>query len=443
MPSKIAVLVKKELKELLRDPKILLVVILVPSLMFVVLGEAFSFATQKTVEEAFKEINVAFIDNDNSWASQMLLSVIKTSSKSNVEIFRFEADEDKILSLSNTGKYDLIVIVPKGFSENITKGTQAKLEIISVVKGLSFSSTIKPSVINSFLDLYRESMVKNWLKQAFPDKNPEYMLRPFIVENNAVLKGKLVPETVISSLISQMYLVFIGPFILLSMVASIASASIGVEKEEKTLETLLSFPISGSTILFSKAIAVVVIGIIGTISMSLGLLYYMSKIFGMAQVPAQEPQGPAIGFSMNLGVLYDLLGITNIVLIVLGIFFTLFLILTISLVIGSLTNNVREAQAIAGYIWLPIFIPALIIMFVDISSLGRIGSILVSLMPFATPLIAIKASFENIQWAAPLSFAANLLYLAAVFYLGKRWFEGEKILTARIRFGGGKFRRKG
>ncbi len=418
-------LVKKEVKELMRDPKILIVMILVPSLLFIVMGNMISFTTHKTIEATMKGVNIAFINEDSGWAAKLLESTIKTSPNARFDVYTSFTPE-LVLKLALTGKYDVIIHVPKGFTENLTKGIQASLEVYSVVKGLSVTSTAKSSMVNALVSSFRENLVKTWLKKAYPDKNPDVMLHPLDVKGYALVAGKKFPLAVIASLLSQAIMLFIGPMILLSLAASIAAASMGVEKEQKTLETLLSLPVKRMHILLSKTIGSLIVAAVGTAAMTLGLIYYASKIGEATSIESASG-------GLNVSEILGLFGASSVALVVAGIFLALLLVLVISIVVSSLTSSVREAQAIAGYIWLPVFIPMLVVMYLDYSSLGSLARVAISILPFATPLLAMKSAFEGYMWIPTLSFIANTMYAIATLALGAKWFEGERILVSRIR----------
>ena len=62
----------KELKELIRDPKILIGMIVVPLIMFPVLGAVLGYASQTAIEQAQKATLIV-VDNDNgNWSQQFI-----------------------------------------------------------------------------------------------------------------------------------------------------------------------------------------------------------------------------------------------------------------------------------------------------------------------------------------------------------------------------------
>ena len=109
----------KELKELIRDPKILLGMIIVPLVIFPVLGGIISYSVQAAQEQAQKA-TVLVLDNDGGNWSQNFIILLNYTSKIYVEKNVNLTDEvvQQLLSQYNTTQ---IIEIPKGFSENITQ----------------------------------------------------------------------------------------------------------------------------------------------------------------------------------------------------------------------------------------------------------------------------------------------------------------------------------
>ena len=64
----------------------------------------------------------------------------------------------------------------------------------------------------------------------------------------------------------------------------IAATSVASEKEEKTLETLLSLPISRFTILFGKLAGSTIVAAVGAIAIIIGFNYYMGSFMVMGDM---------------------------------------------------------------------------------------------------------------------------------------------------------------
>src|SRR4030067_400379 len=70
----------KELKELIRDPKILIGIIIIPLIMFPVLGAVLGYAQQSAVEQV-QEANMLVLNNDGGNWSQTLIAYLDASAK--------------------------------------------------------------------------------------------------------------------------------------------------------------------------------------------------------------------------------------------------------------------------------------------------------------------------------------------------------------------------
>ena len=75
MLSELRNIVQKEVKELIRDPRILLGIILVPLLMFPLMGFMMR-VSQEAAMESMKNISVAVIDLDKGVFAQNLTDIL-------------------------------------------------------------------------------------------------------------------------------------------------------------------------------------------------------------------------------------------------------------------------------------------------------------------------------------------------------------------------------
>ncbi|MEN3007212.1 MAG: hypothetical protein ABC578_06060 [Candidatus Methanosuratincola petrocarbonis] len=73
MPSGLRLLVIKEIKDLLRDPKILVGIIIFPALLLPLMGAAISVSTGSTIEKAYGNLSIYVVDDDGGPLSQALL----------------------------------------------------------------------------------------------------------------------------------------------------------------------------------------------------------------------------------------------------------------------------------------------------------------------------------------------------------------------------------
>ncbi|MFP3268897.1 MAG: hypothetical protein RXO29_04840, partial [Desulfurococcales archaeon] len=73
MSNSLLSLISKETKEMLRDPRIFILMIVAPILIFILLGTVMGYATEKTVEATASGLKIAVIDEDGGEASKALI----------------------------------------------------------------------------------------------------------------------------------------------------------------------------------------------------------------------------------------------------------------------------------------------------------------------------------------------------------------------------------
>ena len=122
-------IVSKEVKELVRDPRILLGMIIVPVIMFPIMGAVMqSVFTQ--VQEGMKQVTVGVADFDHGNWSQAL---IENLTRLGANVISIEADnEAQAIQRMQTYNLTDLIVIPDGFSQNITEGRKAQLKIYSV-----------------------------------------------------------------------------------------------------------------------------------------------------------------------------------------------------------------------------------------------------------------------------------------------------------------------
>jgi ABC-2 type transport system permease protein len=65
--------------------------------------------------------------------------------------------------------------------------------------------------------------------------------------------------------------------------------------------------------------------------------------------------------------------------------------LGIAMIVSAFSENVRGAQALAGYIYPIIFIPALALIYLDINTLPAVLKVVLYAIPFNQLIVASKA----------------------------------------------------
>ncbi len=409
----------KELKELIRDPKILLGMLIVPLIMFPILGAVMSYSVQSAQEKAQKA-SVLVLNNDGGNWSDFLIIYLNSS----MRVFNItdttpeQAVAQDLLSAYNTTQ---LVEIPSGFSENMTKHVNEGMT--NVTGSVNFYGIFSSS---GLFENIGSSLVDNSVQML------NRQLAPNVVytSKSAIIKGKIEkgidPATLSSLMLSQAIAMPITIMILLTYSMQIAATSVAMEKEEKTLETLLTLPVDRFAILMGKLSSSIIVAGVGAIAYMVGFNYYMGSLTGAI------PAGTSVDLA-SLGLVPTLLGY---LLLGISLFVTLLSALALAVIISAFAEDVRGAQSVVGYIYPLIFIPAFLLMYVDVNSLPLPLALVVYAIPYSHPIIAVKA----VTMGDYLTPALGIIYITAftlvILYAASRLFATEKILTAKLRFKG-------
>jgi len=398
----------KEVKELVRDPKILLGIILVPALMFPIMGLAVQTSMQ-TTEERMKNISIAVMDLDKDNVTSSLKEFLTNQGITIDEIDTTNFDEAfEYVQESNA---TALIIIPEGFSYNVSNHLQAELEVYGVFRGVGIAESASSGVVSALVESFKRFLA--------PD--------PFIARQQSIVKGKSVPinpSSLFGAMMSQSFGMPIGIMMLLIFAMQLAATSVASEKEEKTLETLLTLPINRFTILAGKMTGSIIVAVAGAVAYLVGAIYYMGSFMGL--MPAEIGLDlAAIGLAPT-PIAYLLLGAS--------LFMALLSALALAVSMSVFAEDVRGAQALVGPLTMLFVFPMLFTMFTDIYSLPFPLMIVLLAIPFTHPMLASNVALTGDYLTAVMGIVYMSIFTVVVLYIAARIFGTEKILTAKLRF---------
>ena len=413
----------KEVKELVRDPKILLGMIIVPLIMFPLMG----FAVQTSVESATKGIektSIAVIDQDNGTVAVALENYLTllnfTVTQLNVPV------NQAIAEIQDTNVTNLLVI-PQGFSQNITENGTATLTIYTPFEGGGgIAASTRSSAINGLISSFENMIVDQRMTEGFPGANATEILNPIQLSEKSIVKGKsadVSPDTLFSLMMSQAIAMPVGIMTLLIFAMQLASTAVASEKEEKTLETLLTMPINRTTILAGKLTGSIIVAIVGALAYLVGFSYYMSAYTNM--IPTGTVDLAALGLEPTLAS-YAIIGVS--------LFMALLSALALAISLSVFADDVRGAQALVGPLIILFIVPMIFSMFTDIYTLPFPISIILLAIPFTHAMLATNVTFTGNYIGAIGGIIYMAIFTIIVLYIASRLFGTEKILTAKLRF---------
>ena len=421
-------LIVKEVKDLLRDRKILFAMIIMPLIIYIGMGAAMSSLMEqsiKQVEETVKAgVKIALLNEDNGpWSKAFIEYAEKYWNATIIPINT--TNLNKALNTTESLGLKALYIIPPGFSANISSEKPGVIKVYFILHDLSITSMGLLSVYNNIVSGFSKYLSSIIITRT-AKVNPAFAMAPITGETQVLLSGTIVSANLVQALSGQLFVLPVAPMLVIGYAASIAAMSIGVEKEEKTLEVLLSLPIRRRDIVLSKLTGSLLISLLASISMLIGFSYYMRSMTSIGVNSTSE----ATQISMTGGI-FGLIGVPGLILYVLSVFFAVFLASTLGLYLGSFGENVRSAQSMVGYIWIIVFFPLYMAIFTDFA-LDPLAKILaISVIPFAAPLVVLKAFLSGKIIYGVISIASSIGLLALIVYLLTKRFEGEKLLVGK------------
>lgn len=426
-------LFKKELRELLTPTTIITTIGIM--LILVLVGEAFGGIMGDVIEEASQ---VTICDQDNSEISKSIIKALTVSKVNEETGLPEEYDEElvKLVTLESDDyakelkrlKENHVLIIPEGFGEKLMKGE--KIELINLNKMTSGATLANVSnnegAVESIRQVIKETYLLNSGLTVEQLANSETMVT---VSEKTIVDDKSadISVSMVSSLASMQSMFL--PIIVYALVmfsSQLIISAISTEKIDKTLETLLSAPVSRLSVLSSKMLAAGVVAALNAVAYMIGFNQMMKGMYaGMGTVENSDAILSELGLKMTTSG-YILLGIQ--------LFLTLFISLSVSLVLGALAKDAKSAQTLMMPITFMAMIPYIISMLIDIKSLAPAFRYLIYAIPFTHTFIA----SDNIMFGNTTLFWGGVIYqvvlLAICMTVAVKIFTSDKIFTLTLDF---------
>jgi ABC-2 type transport system permease protein len=199
---------------------------------------------------------------------------------------------------------------------------------------------------------------------------------------------------------------------------SIVISSMGSEKENKTLETLLTMPVSRTSIVFGKLIGAALVGLLMAVIYMFGMSYYFGSLMGSSSIDLAE---------------YGLtLSIVDYVLVGMSLFASLVFALALCMILGIFTKNYKAAQTMTMPVTFLAMIPMFVTMFTDVDTLPMMVKVLVLAIPFSHPMIAMRSLMFD-DYALVLGGIAYTTAVALLaMFVAVTLFKKDILLTGKV-----------
>ena len=420
--KKFSNLLLKEIKELIN--KQLVLSLLMMMAIFYFIGQM----AKTEMKKAAATQKISIMDLDGSELSQGLATGLKAANFA-IEWSREKDPEAAVRAAKGSDTY-LLLIIPQGFGESVARFEQKEITSYTFLKSFSIGGIRKSEILRAVITATNSYLSDSVLKKKVPDISPDILKSPIRTKDYVIVKDKMA-EGSASAISGFVYSQGVFLPIILMMVIMYSSqmviSAIAMEKQNKTLETLLTVPIPRTSIVAAKMLAAGIVGLLSAVIYMVGMKSYIGGMVGSARGSA-----PVTAVIKQLGLTltgngYLLLGIS--------LFFALLCGLAMATILGVLAEDFRSAQSLMLPIMLLIFIPYLLSFFADINSLPLVVKLLVLAIPFSHPFLATP----NIMLGHYPAVLYGILYMAVVFLvlvvIAARIFSTDRVLTMKLRWG--------
>jgi ABC-2 type transport system permease protein len=387
--------------------------------MFPALGAVLGYAQQSAIKQA-QGANLLVLNNDGGNWSRTLIAYLEAA-KAKISVVNNtspqQAVKEGLLPQYNSTQ---LIEIPSEFSQNMTLYTEGNTKAKAAIN--LYGEFSVGGIFSSIGSAGTNALVYNFNRLVAPDA--------IFTTQSSIIKGEIEanvdPAALSQALLSQSIILPITIMILLTYSMQIAATSVAMEKEEKTLETLLTVPVDRFAILMGKLSSSAIVAGAGALTYLIGYSYVLGSAFSGVAANTGSPID-----LVKLGLVPSPLGYT---LLGISLFVTLLSGLALAVIISAFSEDVRGATALVGYIYPLIFVPSLALIYLDINTLPLALKAVLFAIPFGQPAIASKAVVTGDYLTAGLGIIYVTAFTIIVMYIASRLFATEKILTAKLRF---------
>ena len=436
-------LVRKELKELLTPSSLISVIVV--TVMFVAMGSMIGGETKDLA--SLKPIGYVDLSTDDpgdpnfvdyaQLGLEGLDAYYEQRGCSPAEyVFKIETTSDFGSDTFNQAVYDgmvkndldtVIVIMPD-FNTNLneTELKQGRISVFWNQTSLSVFSSISVATSETAIAIF-DTVISAGILENNTTMDPQQISVTVIPcenrssYNSTFLKGTLhqgvSPDQIYGAMSKQTMFVPIIIMLIIVMIGSIVISSMGNEKENKTLETLLTLPVNRTTIVAGKLIGSTIAGLVMGVLYMIGMYFYIN---GMSVSTSASVSLESLGLALSA---VDWLIVTAFM------FLAIICALGLCMILGALAKNYKAAQTYIMPISILAVIPMFVTMFSSIDSMPMAVQAIMFAIPFTHPMVIMQnLMFGNTAWI--IGGAIYLLAFTAVtFYVTVRIYNSDILIT--------------
>ncbi len=415
-------LLKKEIRELVTAQLIISLGFML--VLFYFIGQM----SRREVERATAVQKIAVLDFDDSPTSQGILKGLEAGRF----VINNLAGLDKDQAIAETGESDsnLLLVIPAGFGTSLQEMEAKEIETYSFMKSFSIIGSRTSAILNRVIAALNDVISDNTLRQKLPEMNPENIKNPIRSKDFVIVKNKMAEGSaaqIAGTISGQSVLVPVVLMMIIIYSSQMVISAVAMEKQNKTLETLLTVPIRRTSIITAKMLSAGLVGLISAAIYMVGFKSFMGGLNSDIESSAQTAE-----IMKQLGLTYST---TGYIILGVALFIAILCALAMAMILGVLAEDFRSAQSMIMPLIFLVMIPYFISIFADINSLSLPVKIFILAIPFSHPFL----TTQNLYLQNYTFILGGILYMLIVFgvlvVFAARIFSTDKILTMKLKWG--------
>lgn len=401
----ISIIVRKELRRLFTDKRLVFTTLILPPIMLIVLYGVIGIGARSMVTDVQDHVSQIYTLHAPEELSQMLDDMMDAQVR--------EVDENEVAGIKEKifhGEADVLIVVDPDFETRVMDYESGEKPNVNTYHNPSedYSSSAHYRV-REILNVYESRLLGERMG------NPEYATIFDINRGN--VEAQIMDERKASGRMLSMILPMMITIFLFAGAMSLGPDSIAGEKERGTMATLLMTPVGRNVIAFGKVISLGILAFMSAMSSFIGILIALPLLTSSAT--------GGLGVNLEGYINYriqDYLMILVIIIAMEGIFVGLISVASV------IAKNVKEA----GTYLMPIYFVVMIAAFSNMYS-TQTPEITQYGIPVYGSILALRSvlNFEMPLIGLAVNVAAALLVSVGLVYVIKLLFEKESVMFNR------------
>ncbi len=414
---------QKEIKDLLTLRMIL------PFFMSIFILFFIGRVMQSEIGRAIKPVNIGVLDRSKTNTSFALIEGLKDTG--NLITIIPAGDDTQAVRIAKEKNLSMVVIIPEDYESSLKNKMRAEVRVYSIITSLSLASSARRAHIRDFLKTINQEAAESFIREINPTLNLEILREPIKVKEFVVIRGIIQPGKaafIIAYISSQTVIVPIALLMLIIITGTMIASSIAQEKENKTLETILTMPVSRFTIVIAKMLAAVFLAICFALFFVLAMGSYMSSFGGMTTSTPSDFQGLGSGINLSLDT-------SGKILLGASIFLSIVNALALATILALFAQDVKDAQTTIMPLTIMILIPYFFALTFDPGTMSPGSKIFTFLIPFSHTFFAFKFLLLGQRFPVIMGNLYLFIFAVTLLLVATKIFSSERILTMRFSFG--------